>query len=423
LKSYERARAVFEQLRAAHPDVPDYQHGLAQTYNNLGVLQGTTRQPAAALKSYERARAVFEQLRAAHPDVPDYQHGLAQTYTNLGAVQSATGQSAAALKSYERAREVFEQLRAAHPEVPAYQIDLAGTYVNLGALQRDTGRPQEGLAWYAKAIALLQAMRQREPNNPKARQFLRNGHWGRAQSLAALGRYREALADWDRALELDDGTDRLAIQIELAGTYVNLGNLQRDIGRPQDGLAGYAKAIALLGAVRQREPQNPTARQFLRNSHLGRAQSLTALGRYREALADWDRALELDTGPKRQAIRIDRAAALAHTGQHDRAMAEVQDLAQGKALTPGDLYNVACIASLAADSARQDSRLSPPTREKLAEQNALRAIELLKQAHAAGYFKDPAHVQLLKTDKDLDPLRARADFQQLAAAVGKAGKK
>jgi hypothetical protein len=149
---------------------------------------------------------------------------------------------------------------------------------------------------------------------------------------------------------------------------------------------------------------------------------LTALGRSREALADWDRAFELDTGPKRQAIRIGRAAALAHAGQHDRAMAEVQDLAQGKSLTPPDLYNLACAAALASESARQDGRLSQPTREKPTEQNAVRAVELLKQAQAAGFFKDPAKVELLKTDKDLDPLRARADFQQLAAAVGKAAK-
>jgi hypothetical protein len=179
----------------------------------------------------------------------------------------------------------------------------------------------------------------------------------------------------------------------------------------------------LLQAVRQRESNHPTARQSLRNSHWGRAESLIALGRYREALADWDQALELDDGPDRRASRIGRAATLAHAGQHDRAMAEVQDLAQGKALPAADLYNLACAASLAAESARRDGRLSPPTRAKLAEQNAVRAVELLKQAHAAGYFKDPANAELLKTDKDLDPLRARADFQQLAAAIGKAAKK
>jgi hypothetical protein len=74
-------------------------------------------------------------------------------------------------------------------------------------------------------------------------------------------------------------------------------------------------------------------------------------------------------------------------------------------------------------AARKNGRLSQPSREKLAEQNAVRAVELLKQAHAAGYFKDAANAELLKTNKDLDPLRARADFSQLAATIGKATKK
>jgi serine/threonine-protein kinase len=379
-KAYERARDLGEQLSAAHPQVLDYQNNLASTYNNLGILQRATGQPAAARKAFERARKVWEQLRAAHPDVPDYQDGLAATYTNLGILQRDTGQLAAARKSFEQAREVFEQLSAAHPEVPDYQNGLAGTYNNLGVLQRDTGQPAAAQKAYERARDLREQLCAAHPEVP-------------------------------------------AYQNELASTYGNLGVLQHETGRPQDALAWYAKAFALLQAVRQREPHNPTARECLRNSHWGRARSLTALGRYREALADWDRALELDDGPNRLAIRLGRALALAHAGQHDRAMAEVQDLAPGKALTPTDLYNLACAAALAADSARQDGRLSPPTREKLAEQNALRAVELLKQAHAAGFFKDPANAELLQTDKDLDPLRARADFQQLATAVGKTTQK
>jgi serine/threonine-protein kinase len=378
--AYDKAALLYAQLSAAHPDVPNYQHGLAKTYTNLGYQQHDTGQPAAARKSYERAREVWEQLGAAHPDVPAYQDGLAQTYTNFGILQRGTGQPAAARKSFERAREVWEQLGAAHPDVPLYQEGLARIYINLGLLQHDTGQPAAAQKSYERARDLGEQLSAAHPEVPD-------------------------------------------YQINLAGTYLNLGNLQRATGRPQEGLAWYAKAIALLQAVRQREPNNPTARQYLRNSHRGRARSLTALGRYREALADWDQALELDDGSARRAIRVYRALALAHTGQHDRAMAEVQDLAQDKALTPTDLYNLACAAALAADSARQDGRLSPPTREKLAEQNALRAVELLKQAHAAGFFKDPAHVELLKTDKDLDPLRARADFQQLATAVAKAIKK
>jgi tetratricopeptide (TPR) repeat protein len=369
-----------EGFQAQRPDDPALQPALAVNYYRVGYILAELGRHAEAQVAYDKAAVLYAQLTAAHPEVPDYQIGLATTYTNLGLLQGDAGQPAAALKAYERARDLREQLRAAHPDVPAYQIGLATTYTNLGILQGDTGQPAAARKAYERAREVFEQLSAAHPKVPL----------------------------------YQDG---------LASTYVNLGSLQRDTGRPQEGLAGYAKAIALLQAVRQREPKNPKARQYLRNGHWGRAASLTALGRYREALADWDRALELDDGSARQFIRLGRALALAHAGQHDRAMAEVQDLAQDKARTATDLYNLACAAALAADSARQDGRLSPPTREKLAEQNAGRVVELLKQAHAAGFFKDYANAELLKTAKDLDPLRARADFQQLAAAVGKAVQK
>ena len=41
----------------------------------------------------------------------------------------------------------------------------------------------------------------------------------------------------------------------------------------------------------------------------------------------------------------------------------------------------------------------------------------LSQARDAGFFKDPANIALMKKDSDLNPLRARAYFKQLAAEL------
>ena len=50
-------------------------------------------------------------------------------------------------------------------------------------------------------------------------------------------------------------------------------------------------------------------------------------------------------------------------------------------------------------------------RKELADAYAARAVQLLREAVAHGY-KDVAH---MKKDPDLNPLRARPDFQQLLA--------
>jgi hypothetical protein len=44
-------------------------------------------------------------------------------------------------------------------------------------------------------------------------------------------------------------------------------------------------------------------------------------------------------------------------------------------------------------------------------------VELLSQLQAAGSFKIPSHRELRKQDRDLDPLRARPDFQKLLGAI------
>src|SRR5262249_21753159 len=86
----------------------------------------------------------------------------------------------------------------------------------------------------------------------------------------------------------------------------------------------------VLATARRREPENPTARQFLGNAHAGRAKTLAALGRDAEALKDWDQALALDGGPNRAWLVVGRSLTWARLGDHARATAEAEGLAPGQ---------------------------------------------------------------------------------------------
>jgi hypothetical protein len=52
-----------------------------------------------------------------------------------------------------------------------------------------------------------------------------------------------------------------------------------------------------------------------------------------------------------------------------------------------------------------------------AEEYGARAVELLRQARTGHYFATPYTRYLLQTERDLGPLRGRADFQKLLADV------
>jgi hypothetical protein len=145
------------------------------------------------------------------------------------------------------------------------------------------------------------------------------------------------------------------------------------------------------------------------------------LGQHKQAVADFDRALEAKLGPHLDhACRLYRALSLARIGDHKRAATAAEMLAAAPAV---NLYNVACIYALAMPAARQDNKLPADERERVAEQYAAQALASLAKANTAGHFKDPANLEQLRKDTDLDSLRSRDDFKKLLNEVDKQAKK
>src|SRR5262249_24214884 len=116
------------------------------------------------------------------------------------------------------------------------------------------------------------------------------------------------------------------------------------------------------------------------------------------------RATDLAAGEERRAFRLGRSLALVRADRASLALSEAQAIAAEPTTSGVDLYNLACVASLAAakDGASGD--------RGLAATSADRAIRWLAQAPAAGIFRDPELLALLGRDSDLDALRDRRDF-------------
>src|SRR5207248_2277468 len=114
---------------------------------------------------------------------------------------------------------------------------------------------------------------------------------------------------------------------DLGGTYGNLGNLCADTDKPEASLDWYAKAIARLTPIIGSVPRLFTARRSLRNAHWGRAELFGKLDRPADAVPDWDRALALDDGSARRALRLGRATDLARAGRPAEAAAEAEAVA------------------------------------------------------------------------------------------------
>jgi serine/threonine protein kinase len=269
LESQERSRTLRAALVRDYPGVPEYVEDLADAHNNLGILLGDMGRREAALESYEAARALFAALMRDHPDVPRFAVGLGGIYCNLGALVRETGRPDAGLELFDKAISVLEAVLKKEPrfflareflhnshrerirtleqkgrlaeaiqewekfaaEFPGRldSVQLGGDYCNFGKLLTDQGKPTEALHWFAKAIETLEGVLKKDARAARARQFLRNSHWNRAGALDHLNRFAEAVKDWDRALELDDGSARIELRVLRAISQLRAGDPARAV--------------------------------------------------------------------------------------------------------------------------------------------------------------------------------------------------
>jgi tetratricopeptide (TPR) repeat protein len=273
-----------------------------------------------------------------------------------------------------RAAAIRSRLTQEHPEEEGYQVALTEDYVSLGLICANTERRAEAVAAYEKVESLLRPLIARHPDD-----------------------VRQPLA--------------------LAAAETNWGLFLLARGQPEAGFARCTEAVELAEAALRREPNHFMARPFALNAHGARAQNYEALGRWADAVKDWDRIVELEEPPNRWWQRLFRATALARAGAYARAAAEAEELAAEPKMQPDGHYQLACIYAVAAGPAGSDATLPASERTTLAERYAARAVAVLQELQARGYFKDPAHAEALRTDTELQPLRDRADFQPLLAGA------
>jgi tetratricopeptide (TPR) repeat protein len=423
LQSHQQARDIRLGLTEARPEFLEYQAALASAWLNLGTVQNLTGRPGDALSSYQKARDIYLRLTQDHSQVAEYQHRLATTELNLGTLRRR-GKPQEALTNYQAARGIWLKLTRDHPGVTQYHAGLASSWNNLGALQKETDKPEEALQSYQQARDIRLRLAQAYPEVTNYQADLASIFMNLGLMQSETGKRQEALQSYEQARDihlrlLKDHPQFTQYQIGLAGICCNLGYLWRDLGQAQQSLDLFDDAVRRLLAVRQRQPEHPTAREFLCGSHIGRAQALGLLGRHREAARDWEQAALLETDSSHLGWRVRQALALFHAGDHAQATQQAEQLAALPNLNGAALYDLACVYALAAQATAGAAERPLPEREQRAETYARQSLNVLERAQQAGHFREQKRIEDLKKDPDLAFLRSRDDFHRWLAGLGK----
>jgi serine/threonine-protein kinase len=470
--AFDQALGILDQVLVHSPQDEDYQVIWARTYNNLGNLHRSTSKLDEALAAYQKAQDVWDRLVTQHPDNRQDRSDQASTCFNRANLYARKGQWMKSQAAFEQARSGQQQLAAEYPDIPQHRADLARTCTNLGNLFHITGRPDEALTSYHQAQALGERLVLEQPEVAQYRAELikacmnsglvhrDRGQWVKAalaseqvqdnqrrlveghpdvpeyradlattrtnlgsfylkldRSADALASYQQADADWQQLVTMHP--DILEFKMNNGALKGNIGDLLRQSGKFKDSLPWLDKAIALLSEVRTREPNNPTAREYLFNTLRCRAEALGRVGRREDALRDWDSALELAPPVRQVVVRAGRLATQVRATYSPRLLSEVAQLASMPKL-PGDtLYSLATAYALAARAVRQDTQMPAGERDSLAEQYVTAALDLLARARAAEWFSNPAAVRRLKEDADFAPLKDHAGWRKLLEELEK----
>jgi hypothetical protein len=284
----------------------------------------------------------------------------------------------------------------------------------LGICHSLLGHQAEGETFYLEALALQERLLA-ESSAPTVYTF------DLADTACDLARRYRGWGQAEKAQDLFQRIDRVFHSLEArpgaaAQLATQMATHLRSFGPPEEGIAWQEKVITLLEEVHQREPANALAAGTLQSAYLMHALCCAELSRHAQALRDWDRLQALGAALP-PAFQVYRTISLAHEHDYLRATAEADALAKSPGMGGEEFYYLAATFAVSVAAVRQDAKLSRDEAERRVEQYATRALALLNQARAAGFFQAPGVREGFTKEADFNPLRSRADFRQFVTAL------
>jgi serine/threonine-protein kinase len=225
-----------------------------------------------------------------------------------------------------------------------------------------------------------------------------------------------------------DHPQDMRVASELGYAYLCMQTVAHFRGDEKSSLEWLDRCIQVYRVLARRDPRNRwIGRRRLWEALAERGESRTRLGRLPEALADFQETIELahDTGNKNEEIfRAFHALTKARLGDLSELALlgdQVRDILRAgtgqNVATIYDYYmlyyDAACAHAALAQLAVRDQGRSPAGRQRLADRDLERALDLLDKARSSGEFKEMIRLDEIRRERLLDPLRSDRRFQDL----------
>ncbi|MHB1558160.1 MAG: protein kinase domain-containing protein [Isosphaeraceae bacterium] len=259
LRAFREFQALCQSLLDQHRDGPppaDLLNRMGLSYYNISTilyrLHSEDHRPA--LEMLEKALVYRDALVVAHPSVNDFRENLAGNLSEIAPLRHEVGRDDDALAAIRRSIEIHEALVNSHPEQARYHAELGRALHILGFLRDEWRDNVQGLAALSRARDEEDRAVADAPESDLYRGHLAEILWNLGEQYLDLGRVEEALPHYRRAVVLrrellgERPGDRTR-KLELADQLAMLAAVERSAGDPAASRRWYAEAAALVAGL------------------------------------------------------------------------------------------------------------------------------------------------------------------------------
>jgi eukaryotic-like serine/threonine-protein kinase len=428
-KFSQRCFEVSERLVEEEPHDLVAQALLAVSFSNLGQIDwARDNQIAAARAKFQRALDINQRLvldDAEHANL--HRDREAFVYECLGRLSLTLGESSMACQQYQNACMIRSKDVQNEPHNTTAKTALARDYMFLASANLQLGDLAAARDAAQKGLELSRKAARDDPDNLDARNSLRNSYLGWGDASVKSGDVSAARDAVQKALEISeklDQDDPSASSRNTGDLIETLGDLDLSSGNLSAARDDYQNALAARQRAAEKFPDSmpeelvPIVYEKLGDINLQLDNVAAARDYFRQALM---LAESKRSDPQSPGLLAITGRVLARNGRRPDAAATAERLAavESKAIESKRAENLVRAAEIFAFclvAPRTATSPAPESEAKaLDDHYAVRAVELLAQAKAIGYFKDPVQRAALTKNQNLDPLRTRDDFKQLLA--------
>ncbi|MEQ1905828.1 MAG: tetratricopeptide repeat protein, partial [Pirellulaceae bacterium] len=212
IDEFKNAKSISQRILEDFPDDITYQYDYAELCNVMGLALKESGKLDEAERELQDSVKLKKTVVEKAGETLLHRQSLALSLHNLANVHGKQQEFEAANQCHQEAIAIREDLFRKNPEVVGVTLDLGGSLCDFGKMLVDNNQIEEGVQQLDRAIETLENLLQLHPQQNKAKVFLRNARQNRGFAHLRLENWGESVADFERAMELDDGANRIRLR-------------------------------------------------------------------------------------------------------------------------------------------------------------------------------------------------------------------